>query len=72
MTSQTPPDALLGPDDFDAIDTILDDLRQREEEIPQWEFCEGFMAALVCTRRAISVAEWLPIRALLARMSSQT
>ena len=29
MTSQTPPDALLGPDDFDAIDTILDDLRQR-------------------------------------------
>ena len=61
MTSQTPPDALLGPDDFDAIDTILDDLRQREEEIPQWEFCEGFMAALVCTRREIAPEEYFHI-----------
>ncbi len=57
----TPPGAELGPDDFDAIDDILDDLRQREEEIPQWEFCEGFMAALICTRRDIPPAEYLPV-----------
>ena len=57
------PDApdLLGPDDFDAIDNILDDLRSREEEIPQWEFCEGFMVALICTRRAIPPQEYFPL-----------
>jgi uncharacterized protein len=61
--SRLPPSsgAELGPDDFDAIDDILDDLRQREEEIPQWEFCEGFMAALICTRRDIPPAEYLPV-----------
>ncbi|HEX5805780.1 MAG TPA: zinc chelation protein SecC, partial [Macromonas sp.] len=36
----------LSPDDFDALDAILDDLRTRLDEVPQWEFCEGFMAAL--------------------------
>ena len=51
----------LGPDDFDAIDSILDDLRTREEEIPQWEFCEGFMVALICTRRAIPASEYWPL-----------
>ena len=47
--------------DFDALDNILDDLRERFEETPQWEFCEGFMAALVCSRRAIPDSEWLPL-----------
>lgn len=47
--------------DFDTLDTILDDLRTRYEETPQWEFCEGFMAALVCCRRAIPDSEWLPM-----------
>jgi uncharacterized protein len=28
------------------------------DEVPQWEFCEGFMAALVCCRRAIAPAEY--------------
>ena len=51
----------LGPDDFDAIDTILDDLRTRDDEIPQWEFCEGFMVALICTRRAIPPQEYWPL-----------
>ena len=27
---------------FDEIDAILDDLRTRYDETPQWEFCEGF------------------------------
>lgn len=51
----------LGPEDFDEIDTILDDLRSRFEETPQWEFCEGFMAALVCGRRAMLPEEYLPV-----------
>ena len=57
------PDApeLLDPDEFDAIDTILDDLRTRDDEIPQWEFCEGFMVALICTRRAIPPQEYWPL-----------
>ena len=51
----------VSPDDFDEIDTILDDLRTRYDETPQWEFCEGFMAALICCRRVIHASEYLPV-----------
>jgi uncharacterized protein len=57
-TASTAP---LGPDDFDAQDTVLDQLREQDEEIPQWEFCEGFLAALVCSRRAIAPEEYWPV-----------
>ena len=40
--------------EFDQLDAILDDMRQRDEEIPQWEFLEGAMAALACSRRSTS------------------
>src|SRR2546430_5794148 len=33
------------------LDDLLDELRTRGEEIPQWEFCDGFLTALICTRR---------------------
>ncbi len=59
-TAAAVPDT-LGPDDFDALDTILDDLRSRFDETPQWEFCEGFMAALVCCRRLISPSEYFSV-----------
>ena len=36
--------------DYDALEDILDDLRSRGEDVPQWEFLEGAMAALICTR----------------------
>ena len=49
------------PEDFDELDAILDDLRTRYDETPQWEFCEGFMAALVCCRRPIPIEEFLPV-----------
>ncbi|MDO8449359.1 MAG: UPF0149 family protein [Rhodoferax sp.] len=51
----------LSPDEFDEIDTILDELRTRYDETPQWEFCEGFMAALICCRRVIPSSEYLPV-----------
>ena len=51
----------LAATDFDALDDILDDLRTRHDETPQWEFCEGFLAALVCCRRRIDTDEWLPV-----------
>lgn len=51
----------LAPEDFDALDAILDDLRTRFDETPQWEFCEGFMAALVVSRRPIPASEYLPV-----------
>jgi uncharacterized protein len=51
----------LEAQDFDALDDILDDLRARHDETPQWEFCEGFLAALVCCRRRIEADEWLPV-----------
>jgi uncharacterized protein len=51
----------LTPDELQELDDLLDDLRQRAEEIPQWEFCDGFLTALVCTRRPIPAAEYLPM-----------
>jgi uncharacterized protein len=51
----------LDAEDFDALDTILDDLRQQDDEVPQWEFCEGALAALLCTRRLILPSEFLPV-----------
>ena len=44
---------------FDQLDAILDDLRLRYDETPQWEFCEGFMAAVICMRRAVPASEYL-------------
>ncbi len=46
---------------FEELDDILDDLRSRYDETPQWEFCEGFMAAVICTRRPIAASEYLPV-----------
>lgn len=54
-------DAALQPADFDTLDTILDDLRTRDDEVPQWEFMEGALAALACTRRPVEPGEWLPL-----------
>ncbi|MGZ5193810.1 MAG: UPF0149 family protein [Ramlibacter sp.] len=51
----------LTADDFDAQDADLDLMREQSEEIPQWEFCEGFLAALVCSRRAIGADEYWPV-----------
>jgi len=55
------PDAAQAPNVFEEIDAILDDMRQRFDETPQWEFCEGFMAALVCCRRAIAASEYFDV-----------
>ncbi len=49
------------PEQFDEIDAILDDLRTRYDETPQWEFCEGFMAALICCRQPIAQSEYLDV-----------
>ncbi len=46
---------------FDELDAILDDLRSRYDETPQWEFCEGFMAAVICSRRPIPAYEYLSV-----------
>ena len=51
----------LSPDELEEIDNLLDDLRTRGEEIPQWEFCDGFMTAVICSRRPIPAAEYLPM-----------
>lgn len=61
MTDQTSDINTLSTEEFDELDALLDDLRTRTDEIPQWEFCEGFMAALVACRRAIPQAEYLPV-----------
>ncbi|MFY3385816.1 UPF0149 family protein [Paracidovorax sp. MALMAid1276] len=59
--TDTPIPPGLSPDELEEIDNILDDLRTRGEEIPQWEFCDGFLTAVICTRRPIPPAEYLPM-----------
>ena len=73
MTPTTPVDASPSPttaapkkgwmemENFDELDDILDDLRTRYEETPQWEFCEGFMAAVICSRRSIAADDYLSV-----------
>ena len=51
----------LSSDQLELLEDILEDLRQRSDEVPQWEFCDGFLTALVCSRRAITAAEYLPM-----------
>ena len=52
----TGPDPLT-PEDFDALDAELDMLREQDDEIPQWEFCEGFLAALDGQSQAVLLAD---------------
>ena len=64
MTTTTPDAQLpegLDDDQLAELDQLLDDMRGRAEEIPQWEFCDGALTALVCTRRAVPVEEYLPM-----------
>lgn len=61
MTTQPHTIASLTPEDFDAQDEVLDALRAQDDEVPLWEFCEGFLAALVCTRRSIGPDEYWPV-----------
>lgn len=64
MTDATDrPDA--EPDDdvsatINALEDALDALREHHPDTtPQWEFCEGVLTAMLCTRRAVPQDEWL-------------
>jgi uncharacterized protein len=47
--------------EFAELESMLATLRQRLKLTPRWEFCEGFMAALVCCRRRMEPEEYLPV-----------
>lgn len=52
-----------------ALETALEDLQQRlKSDVPEWEYCEGVMTALLCTRREVPQDEWL---AMLFGMNAQ-
>ncbi len=62
----TPPATAAGPgpltpEDFDSLDDELDRMREDDEAIPDWEFCEGFLVALVCMRRELPAEEYWPM-----------
>ncbi len=59
-TPATPPGPLT-PDDFEALEVELDAMRAMHAEIPQWEFCEGFLVALLCMRREVEPDEYWPV-----------
>ena len=56
--AESPNTAPMGADEFTELSDLLDRLREDLDEAPQWEFCEGFMAALICCRRAIEPVEY--------------
>lgn len=43
------------------LDAMLEDMRSRDDEIPQWDFFDGFMAALICCRRRIEPREYFEV-----------
>lgn len=47
----------LSETELDTLETILEELGERDDETPQWEFCEGFMAALACTQPPLTTPE---------------
>ncbi len=47
--------------EYAELDAMLSTLRLRLKVTPCWEFCEGFMAALVCCRRPMAPDEYLPV-----------
>ena len=53
------PSGFLEIEAFDELDAILDEMRSRYDETPQWEFCEGFMAAVICMRRPLAPDDYL-------------
>ena len=63
--TKQPPDPIdsnaLTSEEFDVFDQVLDDMRTRDDEVPQWEFCEGFMTAVLCTRRTLALDEVLEV-----------
>ena len=43
-----------------ALEAALEALQERlENHVPEWEYCEGVMTALLCTRREVPQDEWL-------------
>jgi uncharacterized protein len=51
----------LSASEFNELESLLDRLRLRLKLTPHWEFCEGFLAALVCCRRRMEPEEYLPV-----------
>lgn len=62
----------LSEDDYTELHLLLDDLRTRDDETPQWEFFEGALAALACCRRKILPSEYLPVLLNMEESSRQS
>ena len=54
-------EAALTAEDFDLLEDELDRMREQDDEIPQWEVCEGFLTALGCMRREVPPDEYWPV-----------
>ena len=58
----TPDSAPLGDEDYRQLEAILDDLASRSDGIPRsWEYCDGFLTALLCCRRLIPPSAYFPV-----------
>jgi uncharacterized protein len=48
-------------DDFEELDILLDQRRLIDDETPQWEFCEGYMAGLMCCPTLLRPEVFMPV-----------
>ena len=47
-------------DTLEALEGALDALREHHpQRVPQWEYCEGVLTALLCMRRTVPPTEWV-------------
>ncbi|MDW8337233.1 MAG: UPF0149 family protein [Tepidimonas sp.] len=55
--------APLTDGDYDTLNDILADVAQRAEgAVPEdWEYCDGFLTALLCMRREVPPSEYFPV-----------
>ena len=67
MTTDNTPMGDAADTDFDdttsatlhTLEDVLDTIRERDPQVPQWEFCEGVMTAMLVMRRTVDEEEWL-------------
>jgi uncharacterized protein len=53
--------ATFDDEEWDVLHDLIESMQTEDGPGFGWDFCEGFMVGLLCTRRVIPVQEWLPV-----------
>jgi len=58
-SSDAPPQEEAALATIESLEDVLAELSEHHPDLPMWEYWEGAMTALLCTRRRIPESEWL-------------